>query len=69
MNGSELRALMVERLRSDEEFRKALISDPRGTLESLAGRALPADFTFDPADLGELSEKELAQITGGFRLR
>ncbi|HMQ35497.1 MAG TPA: bacteriocin [Chloroflexaceae bacterium] len=65
MNGSELRALVVERARSDKEFRKSLFADPKGALSSLAGGALPADFTLDPADLGELSDEELAQITGG----
>jgi hypothetical protein len=65
MNAAELKAAVIARAQQDHEYREALLADPRGAIEQLAGGALPDGFAFDPSTDLELTDAELELVAGG----
>jgi hypothetical protein len=77
----ELEAGLIERAAKDEAFRRALVADPRGTLERELGVRMPDGVGLTvieetptnrylvlpagPAATGELSDAELEAAAGG----
>ena len=76
----EIEQQILERAMKDEDFRNKLQSDPKSTVEELFGTKLPDSLNIHvncetPTDIyitlpasasGELSEKELSGISGGW---
>ena len=78
MDRHQIEAQLKSRAASDPEFRKALISDPRGTLAKETGLELPREMKVQvieessdsmclvlPPPAGELSDMELETVAGG----
>ena len=77
----DLETQLIEKAWKDPEFRKDVVSDPKGMFEKYLGRKLPPQlkifvheedastlhFAIPPApsNLGELSDDELEQVSGG----
>lgn len=77
----DLETRLVEKCWKDQEFKKAVINDPKGILERYTGQKLPEQlrifiheedpntlhFSIPPAPekLSELSDEELERVAGG----
>jgi hypothetical protein len=77
----DLETLLIEKCWKDPEFKKQVLSDPKGMLERHTGQKLPAQvkiFVHEedantlhlsippaPGNLGELSDADLEQVAGG----
>jgi hypothetical protein len=77
----DLETALIERCWKDPEFKKTVLSDPKGMLERHTGQKLPAQvkifvheedantlhFSIPPApgNLSELSDADLEQVAGG----
>jgi hypothetical protein len=77
----EMETALIEKCWKDPEFKKAVVSDPKGMLERHTGRSLPPGMkifiheedantlhlTIPPApgNLGELSDDDLEKVAGG----
>jgi hypothetical protein len=80
-NRRELETQLIEKCWKDPEFKKQVVSDPKGMLEQHTGQKLPAGlkivvheedantlhFTIPqaPTNLSELSDAELERVAGG----
>jgi hypothetical protein len=87
-NGLETRRILetrlIEKAWKDPEFRKQVVSDPKGMLEKQLGQKLPEGLTIHiheedantlhfsvppaPSNLSELSDEDLAKVAGGTEL-
>jgi hypothetical protein len=81
MTRRDLETALIEKCWKDSEFKKAVLSDPKGMLESHIGQKLPAQvrvliheedantlhFSIPPApsNLTELSDGDLERVAGG----
>src|SRR5689334_10870426 len=81
MQKRDLETALIEKCWKDPEFKKAVISDPKGVLERHTGQKLPASLKIiiheedantlhltvppAPANLAELSDKDLERVAGG----
>jgi hypothetical protein len=81
MDRRELETLLIRKAWKDSEFRNQIVLDPKGAVEKYLGRRLPGEvriFVHEedlnnihfsippmPADLEELSEEYLEQVSGG----
>jgi hypothetical protein len=77
----ELETALIEKCWKDPEFKKAVVSDPKGMLERHTGRKLPAQVKIiiheedantlhlsippAPSNLTELSDQDLERVAGG----
>jgi hypothetical protein len=77
----DLETALIEKCWKDSDFKKAVLSDPKGMLERHIGQKLPAPikifiheedantlhFSIPPApsNLSELSDEDLEQVAGG----
>jgi hypothetical protein len=77
----DLETLLIEKCWKDPEFKKQVLSNPKGMLERYTGQKLPAQvkiFVHEedantlhlsippaPGNLGELSDADLEQVAGG----
>ena len=77
----DLETALIEKCWKDPEFRKQVVSDPKGMLEKYSGQKLPADIKIviheedantlhfsippAPANLSELSDEDLEKVAGG----
>jgi hypothetical protein len=81
MTRRDLETALIEKCWKDPEFKKQLLSDPKGMLERYMGQKLPAQvkiFVHEddanalhlsippaPGNLSELSDADLEQVAGG----
>jgi hypothetical protein len=79
-----LETRLIEKAWKDPEFRKQVVSDPKGMLEKQIGQKLPENLKIYiheedantlhfsvppiPADVSELSDEELGRVAGGTEL-
>jgi hypothetical protein len=77
----DLETALIEKCWKDPEFKKTVLSDPKGMLESHIGQKLPAPLKVfiheedantlhfsippTPSNLSELSDDELEKVAGG----
>jgi Nitrile hydratase, alpha chain len=77
----DLETALIEKCWKDPEFKKQVISDPKGMLERHTGQKLPPEMKIfiheedtktlhfsiprAPAKLAELSEEQLERVAGG----
>jgi len=77
----QLESVLVQKCWKDPEFRKQVVSDPKGMLEKHLGRKLPEQVKIfiheedantlhlsippAPANLSELSDEDLEKVAGG----
>lgn len=77
----DLETALVEKCWKDPEFKKAVVSDPKGMLERHTGQKLPPQVKIiiheedantlhlsippAPSNVTELSDEQLAQVAGG----
>jgi hypothetical protein len=77
----DLETRLVEKAWKDPEFRREVVSDPKGMFEKYLGQKLPAQLNIivheedastvhlsippAPSNLSELSDTELEQVSGG----
>jgi hypothetical protein len=77
----EMETALIEKCWKDSEFKKAVVGDPKGTLERHIGRKLPVNlrifiheedantlhFALPPtiSNVTELSDQELEKVAGG----
>lgn len=77
----DLETRLIEKAWKDPEFRREVVSDPKGMFEKHFGQKLPAQFNIivheedastlhfsippAPSNLHELSDAELEQVSGG----
>jgi hypothetical protein len=77
----ELETALIEKCWKDPEFKKAVVSDPKGMLERHTGRKLPPQIKIfiheedpntlhlsippAPSNLTELSDEDLEKVAGG----
>jgi hypothetical protein len=77
----ELETALIEKCWKDPEFKKAVVSDPKGMLERHTGQKLPSQVKIliheedantlhlsvppAPGNLTELSDQQLEQVAGG----
>lgn len=77
----DLETRLVEKCWKDQEFKKAVMNDPKGILERYTGQKLPEQLRIfiheedpntlhfsippAPAKLSELSDEELERVAGG----
>ena len=77
----DLETALIEKCWNDPEFKKQVVSDPKGMLERHIGQKLPADFKIfiheedattlhfplppAPSNLTELSDEDLEKVAGG----
>jgi Nitrile hydratase, alpha chain/Bacteriocin class II with double-glycine leader peptide len=78
---SDLETALIEKCWKDPDFKKQVISDPKGMLERHTGQKLPAQLRIviheedsntlhfsippTPANMNELSDEELERVAGG----
>jgi hypothetical protein len=76
-----LETRLIEKAWKDPEFRKQVVSDPKGMLEKHLGQKLPAGLTIHiheedantlhfsvpppPANVAQLSDEDLERVAGG----
>jgi|SRR3954465_7679794 len=81
MTRRDLETRLIERAWKDPEFRKQVVSDPKGMLEKQLGRSLPEKLKIHiheedantlhfsvptpPANTAELSDEDLEKVAGG----
>ena len=77
----DLETALIEKCWKDAEFKRAVLSDPKGMLERHIGQKLPAPMTIfiheedantlhfsippAPSNLSELSDDDLEKVAGG----
>ncbi len=77
----EMETALIEKCWKDPEFKKAVVSDPKGMLERHLGRSLPPDMKIliheedantlhltippAPSNLADLSDEDLETVAGG----
>ena len=77
----DLETALIEKCWKDPDFKKQVISDPKGMLERHTGQKLPAQLKIliheedantlhfsippTPANMNELSDEELERVAGG----
>jgi Nitrile hydratase, alpha chain len=76
----QLREVIAIKAHRDPNFRKELLSNPKGTVEEMLGSSLPGNVSVSvlqdsdtkvhivipPASTEELSEEQLEAVSGGF---
>jgi hypothetical protein len=81
MTKRDLEVALVEKCWKDPEFKKQILSDPKGMLERLVGKKLPGDVKIfvheenaetlhfslppTPTNATELSDEDLEKVAGG----
>lgn len=81
MSRQQFESLIVSRAWKDDDFRKEFVADPKGTLEKYSEQKMPDNVKIivheeddttmhltipqKPANLGELSDEDLAKVAGG----
>ena len=81
MTKRDLETALIEKCWKDTEFKKQVVTDPKGMLERHIGQKLPADFKIfiheedattlhfplppAPSNLTELSDEDLERVAGG----
>ena len=84
MTKRDLEVALVEKCWKDPEFKKQILSDPKGMLERLVGKKLPGDVKIfvheenaetlhfslppTPTNATELSDEDLEKVAGGTEL-
>ena len=77
----DIETALIEKCWKDPEFKKAVVTDPKGMLERYSGQKLPPDVKIfiheedantlhlsippTPANLTELSDADLERVAGG----
>ena len=77
----ELQTALIEKCWKDPEFRRKVVADPKGLLESDTGKKLPSDVKIfiheedadtlhfsippTPSNISELSDADLERVSGG----
>lgn len=82
MTRAEFEAQIIKKAKSDKNFKKALVDNPKETLKTQLGVQVPAEVEFKvveesakvvylvlPVDPEELNEKQLDSVAGGDRFR